>query len=530
MMTDAAPIALIWLRQCLRLQDNPMLVAALAQGLQPVFVYCWHPEGEGDWPLGGASKWWLHYSLQALERDITARGSQLMLIREAPEQALPTLAKYLNVKHVWADCRVEPAARAQTQRVDQALKQAGIAPEWLISNWVLDHDALKNGQGEPYQVYSALWRAWAPALADTQFKLLTAPELFTLPQSTQDALATLTAPKPQALGALKLLSPLGWDAAFNQHWQPGEAGARKALTHFLSTRVQTYNHDRDRPYKPGTSRLSPHLRFGELSPRQIIQATIARMESVDGTSQTINWAKGTAGVSAGSPKSVQNAVKYIQEVLWREFAYYLLWHFPHTANAPLKPAFNAFPWVDDPAGLARWQAGLTGFPIVDAGMRELWHTGWMHNRVRMIAGSFLVKDLRINWLEGARWFWDTLVDADLASNTLGWQWVAGCGADAAPYFRIFNPTLQAQKFDPEVAYTRQWVPEYDPGRAALNAKGALFKTAHAAGGLKPAGVRPRALRAVFEQFNDYPEPMVDHHAARDAALAALATIKKPSEE
>jgi deoxyribodipyrimidine photo-lyase len=274
-------------------------------------------------------------------------------------------------------------------------------------------------------------------------------------------------PKTARIESLGLLPTIAWDGTMAKTWAPGEAGGAKRLGRFLDTALTAYATDRDRPDREGTSSLSPHLHFGEISPRRVWHAV---REAVGGTPA----AKITRG----------GAEAYLRELGWREFANHLLFHFPHTADAPLRADYARFPWANDPVGLRAWQRGRTGFPIVDAGMRQLWGTGWMHNRVRMIVASFLVKDLRVSWLEGAKWFWDTLVDADLAANTLGWQWAAGCGADAAPYFRIFNPTSQGEKFDPDGSYANRW-----------------------------AGLGP-----------DYPEPIVDHAVARKLALEALKAV------
>ncbi len=302
-------------------------------------------------------------------------------------------------------------------------------------------------------------------------------------------------PRSEPLSALDLLPDIQWDAGFHEVWTPGEEGASDQLETVLDEIMVSYKEARDRPGVAGTSRLSPHLHAGDISPRQVwhaVQQTLA--------------AQNARGLVAG-------AECFLREIGWREFAYHLLYHFPHTPEKPLRDEFNDFPWRDDANGLQAWQKGLTGFPVVDAGMRELWHTGWMHNRVRMIAASFLVKDLLIPWQHGARWFWDTLVDADLASNTLGWQWVGGCGADAAPYFRIFNPTLQGRKFDADGTYVRRWIPEL----ARLPDTDLQAPSEADPGTLKKAGVT---------LGETYPEPIVDHKAARNRALAALAEIKK----
>jgi deoxyribodipyrimidine photo-lyase len=287
-----------------------------------------------------------------------------------------------------------------------------------------------------------------------------------------------------------------WAAGLRAAWTPGEAGAKDALARFLLEALPDYAEARDRMGVAGTSRLSPHLHFGEVSPRQIWHAAAA-----------LQWQGGKGGTARG-------AEKFVAEVGWREFAHHLLVHFPHTPDAPLRGEFARFPWREDPAARRAWQRGRTGYPVVDAAMRELWTTGWMHNRARMIVASFLVKDLLLPWQDGARWFWDTLVDADLASNTLGWQWTAGCGADAAPYFRVFNPVSQGTKFDGNGAYVRRWVPEL-----ARLPDGAL----HA-----PWDASPAELRAAGVSLGrDYPACIVDHAEARERALAALASLKRP---
>ena len=297
-----------------------------------------------------------------------------------------------------------------------------------------------------------------------------------------------------ALSELGLLPTIPWDGGLQATWIPGEAGAQARLETLVAGPLKAYHDLRNLPDKPGTSMLSPHLRFGEISPRQV-------------------WHRVQIALQQGEIPSGTDSVTFLNEIGWREFAYHLLYHFPQTVDTPLNPAFEAFPWRHDPTGLKAWQKGLTGYPIVDAGMRQLWHTGWMHNRVRMIVASFLTKDLILPWQQGANWFWDTLVDADLASNTLGWQWAAGSGADAAPYFRIFNPITQGEKFDPDGHYVRRWVPEL----AAMPAKW-IHKPWEA-----PAEVLSSARVRLGE---NYPGPMVDHAQARLAALAAYKEISK----
>jgi deoxyribodipyrimidine photo-lyase len=332
-------------------------------------------------------------------------------------------------------------------------------------------------------VYTPFWKSLLAALAPAR------------PVAAPSRLAALrAAPRSDTLADLGLLPQVRWFETLATHWKPGESGAAALLAAFLETALTGYSGDRDRPDRAGTSRLSPHLHFGEISPRQIWHA-LADAAARHGP-DTASWRSG----------------KFIAEVGWREFAHHLLFHFPHTPLEPLRGEFAKFEWADAPAQLEAWQRGRTGIPLVDAGMRELWATGWMHNRVRMIAASFLVKNLRLPWQHGARWFWDTLVDADLASNTLGWQWSAGCGADAAPYFRVFNPVTQGRRFDPEGTYVRRWIPEL----AALDAQHIHAPWECDAATLRSAG----ATLGV-----DYPLPIVDLKASRAAALAAFAKLR-----
>ncbi len=345
-------------------------------------------------------------------------------------------------------------------------------------------DKIRTQSGHPFQVFTPFWKSCLsrtepsePLKAPTQLKSPT-----TWPQSLK-------------LDELQLLPEIDWAAGMRAAWQPGTARAQSMLDKFSENGLGHYPTARDRPDQTGTSRLSPHLHFGEISPRQVWHAI-----------------KHAGGGRSSGPLPLK-AEPYLRQLGWRDFAHHLLYHFPHTAQEPLRAEFAEFPWDSNRSRLRKWQKGLTGYPYIDAGMRELWSTGWIHNRMRMAVASFLVKDLLISWLDGAKWFWDTLVDADLANNTLGWQWTAGCGTDAAPYFRIFNPVTQGEKFDPEGEYVRHWVPElsklpnqwiHQPFNALLD----LFDTAQ------------------IKLGKAYPHPIVDHDAARKQALAALKTIRE----
>jgi deoxyribodipyrimidine photo-lyase len=477
----STPTTLVWLRRDLRLADNLALrEAALAGAVVPVYIHA--PDEEAPWQPGGASRWWLHHSLDALARDLAARGSRLVIRTGDTAAVLRHLLAETGATRVFWNRLHDPATVARDTAIKAALRAQGTEVRSFNAALLYEPTEIRNGSGEPYKVFTQFWKK---CLATREpHAPLDAPEHLAAPGSW---------PASQSLESLGLLPTIAWDGGLHEAWTPGEDGARRALEIFLEGAVAGYSTDRDRPDLTGTSRLSPHLHFGEISPRQIWEAT---QEAV-----------------AASGRLKADATKFLAEVGWREFAHHLLFHFPATTTAPLRPEFEAFPWEHNTAWLRAWQRGRTGYPIVDAGMRELWHTGWMHNRVRMIAASFLVKDLRLHWSEGARWFWDTLVDADLASNTLGWQWTAGCGADAAPYFRVFNPVLQGAKFDPDGAYVRRWVPELArmPERFIHNPWEAPTLV------LREAGVR---------LGDNYPEPVVDHGKARDAALAAFETIKK----
>jgi deoxyribodipyrimidine photo-lyase len=460
--------ALLWFRDDLRLADNPALQDLLRLGLAPVPVYIHHPQGEGEWAPGAASDAWRARSLRALDAELSARGSRLQVLRGDPAELLPRVAAATGARAVRWNRRYEPALEARDAALKRSLRADGLDARSHNGALLFEPWQVATQAGDPYKVFTPFWRAalqqWRlPALAD-------APDALPAPPALEGAL------EPDALA----LAPWpGWDRGFWDRWTPGEAGARAALEAFVAGALDGYGERRNVPGVRGTSRLSPHLHFGEIAPWRVAR----RLQDA-----------GPAG----------DRDAYVRELGWREFGYHLLHHFPHTPEANFNPRFDDFPWADpDAAVLDAWRHGRTGIPIVDAGMRELWHTGWMHNRVRMVAGSLLTKHLRAHWRHGARWFWDTLVDADLANNTLGWQWVAGTGADASPYHRVFNPVLQAQKFDPDGAYIARWVPEL----AALPPA-----QRHAPW----TGAPPRG----------YPRPVVDLARGREQALAALAAIRK----
>ena len=472
--------SLLWLRRDLRLDDNPALAAALegADRLLPVYIHA--PEEEDPWQPGAASRWWLHHSLTALGAQLAERGSRLVIARG---ETLGTLRRLIQASGA-GSCHwnrvYDPALIGRDTRIKQALRADGIDCRSHNAALLFEPWQIKTGAGEPYRVFTPYWRRCQRELARLPAPL---PAPGTLPP-VPDGVDGLS------VEVLDLLPRIPWDDGLRECWRPGEAGARELLERFIDGALEGYQDGRDLPARAGTSRLSPHLHFGEIGPRQIV----ARLAA--------------AGLTG------DDADAFVRELGWREFSHQLLYHFPQTPDTPLNPRFADFPWRDGDTEplLQAWQRGRTGIPIVDAGMRELWHTGWMHNRVRMIVASLLTKNLRLPWQSGARWFWDTLVDADLANNTQGWQWSAGSGADAAPYFRIFNPVRQGERFDPDGVYVRRWCPEL-----AQMPKKWLHQ---------PWAAPAEVLRdARVNLGRDYPRPIVDLAKTRAEALAAYDQIK-----
>ena len=472
--------AIVWFRRDLRLADNPALEHALAHAGRILPVYIHDPHAQGDWPDGAASRWWLHQSLQALDDDLRRLGSRLIL-REGPAQeALQALLRETGAGLVCWNRLYEPAAIARDKAIKARLREHVEVASFNAALFGEPWETVK-GDGTPYRVFTPFWKTMnREGLPERR-----------VPGPAPDRLPAVdTALTSRELADFGLLPAIDWTAGLEAAWQPGEAGAWSALEAFLDE-VAAYDAARDRPALPGTSRLSPHLHFGEIGPVQIAHA-LAQHHGLER----------------------QGVASYLRELGWREFAHHLLYHFPRTPTEPLDARFARFPWASDyDAALAAWQRGRTGIPIVDAGMRELWQTGWMHNRVRMLVASLLTKNLLIPWQEGTRWFWDTLVDADLASNTLGWQWTAGCGADAAPYFRIFNPVTQGERFDPKGGYVRRFVPEL----ARLPDKYIHAPWLAPANVLAAAGIR---------LGDNYPEPLVDLKATRARALERFEEMKQ----
>ncbi len=486
-MTDLSSPAIVWFRDDLRLADHPALHAAVVSKRPLICFYVFDEESEGLRPHGGASKWWLHGALAALDEALTVKGGELIIFRGAAAPILERFAAETKAAAVYWNRRYDEAGRAVDTKIKAALKERGILAESFNASLLHEPWEVMSKTGTPFRVFSAYWRA-ACGKGEPDSSLAAPCNLVF--HAVPDQLQA----ERVSLNDLKLYPKKpDWAGGLRETWAPGEKAAQTALTQFLTSGLSGYSVLRDRPDRAATSQLSPYLRFGHISPRQIWHAAKDALAS---------------GASAANGKDLE---KFLSELGWREFSYHLLFYNPGLATQNLQPRFDAMPWRSDMQALRAWQRGETGYPIVDAGMRELWTTGWMHNRVRMIVASFLAKHLLIDWREGEAWFWDTLVDADPANNAASWQWVAGSGADAAPYFRIFNPTLQGEKFDPDGAYVNQWVPEL--------------------AGLPPNLIHKpwkatalQLLAADVDLGVSYPRPIVGHDVARQRALASFKGI------
>jgi len=473
-MTHDRP-AIVWFRQDLRTSDNPALHAASRSGRPVIPVYVLDDENAGDWRMGAASRWWLHHSLSSLQRSF---GDRLVLLRGDASRLIPELVQATGAAAVlWNRC-YEPWRIARDGRIKEDLKQSGIEVRSFNGSLLWEPANTLKPNGEPYRVFTPFFRKGCVANGIPPRQPIDAPT----------ELRAFDHYPGLELDALELLPKVRWYDGLSAAWSPGEADARQQLSEFIATGLDAYSEGRDRPDRPFVSRLSPHLHFGELSPNQAWYA-----------------------IKAARPEPDNNADRFLAELGWREFSYNLLYHEPTLVDRNLQRKFDRMTWPTDERLLAAWQRGRTGIPFVDAGMRQLWRTGYMHNRVRMVVGSFLVKNLQQDWRSGARWFWDTLVDADLANNSASWQWVAGTGADAAPYFRIFNPVTQGRKFDPEGQYVRSYVPEL----ARLP-----DKYLHC-----PWEAPEEILLAAGVRLGDtYPLPVVDLKASRERALAGFKSL------
>jgi deoxyribodipyrimidine photo-lyase len=448
--------AIVWLRDDLRIADNPALVAAVEHGGPVVVLYLLDEESEGIRALGGASRWWLHHSLVSLAHDLGQLGVSLTLRRGPAATELPALVAEVDAGAVYWNRRYGLAARDIDAALKTALHDEGIEAHSFQGSLMFEPWTVQTGSGEPFKVFTPFWRACLSRPEPRE--PLPAPERLAAPD---------VAPGSDALDSWQLLPTRpDWAGGLRDAWTPGEPAALDALEEFATGHLADYG-QRDFPSQEATSRLSPRLRWGEVSPFQV-------------------WHRMQADLPVASRDQAQG---FLRELVWREFNHTVLFANPHLATKNYRPEFDAFPWADRPeADVDRWRSGTTGVPLVDAGMRQLWTTGWMHNRVRMVTASFLVKNLLVDWRVGEQCFWDTLVDADEANNPANWQWTAGSGADAAPYFRVFNPELQASKFDGHRNYVREWVPEVDG--------------------------------------DDYPEPMVDLKQSRREALDAYETMRR----
>jgi deoxyribodipyrimidine photo-lyase len=471
MIASTNPPVICWFRQDLRLGDNPALSAAVHSGHPLLPVYILDDVNAGDWAMGAASRWWLHQSLTALD---AALHGALCCFNGRADQLLPELVRRVGAVGLYANQCVEPWRVACDARIEAALSVDGVEVHFLQSATLFDPASVAKSDGTPYRVFTPFYRRGCLQGQPPPREPLPAPRTF----------KTYACQGATTIDELDLLPGVPWYRSMQPEWQVGEAGALRRLDAFLDSGLVGYQENRNRPDRRSTSRLSPHLHFGELSPNQAWYAVQPLLSE---------------------PRLERDVDNFRSELGWREFSHYLLWHWPSLPTDNWQAKFDRFPWQSNTDLLERWQHGLTGYPIVDAGMRELWQTGYMHNRVRMIVGSFLVKNLLLHWSHGEEWFWDTLVDADLANNSASWQWIAGCGADAAPYFRIFNPVIQGQKFDPEGDYVRRFLPELEV---------LPKKYMH----------RPWDAPGTMHEALDYPSPVVELQASREQALAAFSSL------
>ncbi|WP_379970062.1 cryptochrome/photolyase family protein [Ectobacillus sp. sgz5001026] len=474
-MTDTR--ILVWLRKDFRLYDNPALLFAAKEGkILPLYIY--DEQYEGSWPLGSASKWWLHHALVDMKAQLEKRHIPFVIRTGNVQSQLLELVKETNASAVYFNRRYEPDVLTHDKELINMLHQQGIICKTFESHILLDPDTITKPNGDPYKVFTPFYKALQKQTVPFPVKRL------------DDASVMEGTFESVAISDLHLLPAVHWMKEIERIWIPTEEGAYKTLNQFLAKRLGHYQDGRDFPAIAMHSSLAPYYAFGQLSPRLVYYYIKRKL----------------------SPSIGVQGESYLRQLVWREFAYHLLLHFPHTTKEPLLPAFQHFPWKEDDALFQAWTKGRTGYPFVDAGMRELWNTGFMHNRVRMVVASFLVKHLLIPWQRGAAWFWDTLLDADLANNTMGWQWVAGSGADAAPYFRIFNPITQGEKFDTDGEYVRRWIPEL---------KDLPNKYIH-----RPWEANNDVLQSAKITLGvTYPYPIVNHVVARKQALSAYEEMK-----
>ena len=474
---------IVWFRDDLRLSDHPALHAAAATGRPVVCLYILDETSRhaGLRPIGGAARWWLAQSLRALQKSFGAQGVPLVVLKGSAATIIPGVARDVGASEVFWNAIAQAPHEAVEREIAAALHGLGIGMQAFAGDLLAAPESVRTREGRGLRVFTPFWRR-VQALGAPPDPLPAPRRLRPGPGLAGETIESL---------ALEPTHP-DWAGGLRESWTPGERPAQERLEEFLKGRLAGYANNRDCPDRDGTSGLSPHLRFGEISPRQVWQAA--------------HFA------AAERPSLAGDADKFLSELGWREFCRHLLFDVPNLATRNLQPSFDAFPWRQDEAALKAWQRGQTGYPIVDAGMRQLWHSGVMHNRVRMVVASFLVKHLLIDWREGEKWFWDTLVDADAGNNPANWQWVAGCGADAAPYFRVFNPVLQGEKFDPDGAYVRRWVPELVQ---------LPNKFVH-----QPWEAAPLELASAgITLGRTYPHPIIDHRKGRERALKAYEKVR-----
>jgi deoxyribodipyrimidine photo-lyase len=477
---------IVWFRDDLRVSDHPALHAASKTGRPVICLYVFDEQSNAlrapnARPLGGAARWWLARSLRALQNDLNSIGSSLVLRKGPVAKIIAGLARETHAGAAFWNEIAQAPYQTVADQVAAALKEIGVTSQGFPGDLLVHPANIRNKENRGLRVFTPFWRR-VQASGDPPKPLPAPRTLYPVPNLASDTIESWH---------LEPAHP-DWARGLRDTWTPGEVSGQERLKEFLGKGVAGYASERDRLDRCGTSGLSPHLRFGEVSPRQVWHA--ARF------------------AAAERPALSGDIDKFLSELGWREFCRHLLFDVPDLAGRNLQPSFDAFPWQHNDKALRAWQRGQTGYPIVDAGMRELWHTGVMHNRVRMVAASFLVKHLLIDWRDGEKWFWDTLVDADPGSNPANWQWVAGSGADAAPYFRVFNPILQGEKFDPDGAYVRRWLPELAQLPASV---------IH-----RPWSAAPLELAdAAVELGKTYPEPIIDHKKGRERALDAYAKVR-----
>jgi len=472
--------AIVYFRHDLRLSDNPALSEAAKEKVPLIPIYIFDTKYPGKWKIGGAQKWWIHHSILALQKQLKQHGACLILRKGDPLRILEEIINETKARRVFWNRCYEPSSLARDRKLQTSLRQLEVEVKTFNGSLLREPWETESKGGTYFKVFTPFWKQCVKAIDPKP--PLPIPEIVSY---KKDLIS-------DTLDSWELLpSHPDWATGIRNYWTPGAIAGNKQLERFVENDLSDYKTSRDFPGADKTSHLSPYLHMGEVSPRQIWHAanqSLAKKESVD---------------------------CFLSELGWREFSYHLLYHFPDLPHASFSMKFSRFQWDDNPKALEAWQKGMTGYPIVDAGMRQLWKIGWMHNRVRMIVASFLTKDLFIHWSKGEEWFWDTLVDADLANNSASWQWVAGSGADAAPYFRIFNPILQGERFDPEGVYVRKWVPEL----AQLP-----MRYIHQPWEAPNELLKSKKIRL----GHDYPYPIVEHKNARKEALRRFAFVSGKS--